>query len=203
MLPILNLYRALGEMTVGYSIGNAVFIEEGFWDQDKIYMHEHAHIYYAVSGNNAETKRIVAEARKNKPLVQDIEQKYYKEILYKLKRGNRKLKLKKGDVISIAEIENKGQNVTIEEFSKLNMTRLPDAEQDIINEELFVNYLQGPLSENFDMYFNPKNDYTRQTESRGWWGWFKKKNQNADDLVGKINPEKINITQNDFRCFRK
>ena len=45
----------------------------------------------------------------------------------------------------------------------------------MILDELFVAYMQGPMSENFSKFFTPKSEFSRQAKAKQWFGNLKKR----------------------------
>mgnify|MGYP006866115140 CR=1 FL=1 len=67
-----NLTRAIGVPAMGYALGSAILIDEKAWDQEEIYMHEFAHIYYALNPDSEELKEIREKALKNKGMLERL-----------------------------------------------------------------------------------------------------------------------------------
>lgn len=182
--PVKKLFNIIGPQTLGYAIANSVFIDENTWEQEDIYMHEMSHIYYAITKEEPFTKNIILEARKNKELVSELESNYPEFIYYRADKYIPQYKIKKGTVLRADMIPN----VLDEEFENY-FSKAPAEYQSEINEELFANFLQGPLSKTFNKYFLPKNEGSRKVESKKWWKEMKNSvpQNEANYIISKVS----------------
>lgn len=163
-----NLIDSVGTNAVGYSLLSTILIDEKVWEQDEIFMHEASHIYYNVTKDTEATKRIIDRVSQNKPLIEQIMNDYDGEIKYRsLVNG----------------FEFYKHQLSEEEFDELleqgAIEMLPLKFQDLILEEAFVNYLQGPLSERYNRYFDRQGEDRRQFNTRKWWRFIKESGKKA------------------------
>ena len=173
---IKGLAEIEGIKALGFALGGTIYIDENRWDQDDIYMHEFSHLYYAVTKNEDFTKQIINEALNNKANVQKIKEKYADELIGKAKEDVPSMNLKKDDLIRFSHVLNAQAVGKISEEDIQNLFQiLPDHKQDVLIEELFAEYLQGPLSKDYNKYFQPKNEVLRKIKSKNGGGQLKKK----------------------------
>lgn len=184
-----NLFETVGVDATGYAIANTVFIDEKAWEQSDIFMHEMSHIYYRVMSDNPVVKSVIERAQTNGNLVDKLKRMYYEDVRYDIPMGEgiEPQSLSARDL----GLENVSREDVIEFMEKEGAKESPMEKQDIINEELFVNYLQGPLSKQFDTFFNPIKDFGRKEVSKGFWAYLKGQSvkyiQDNRDLVEALN----------------
>jgi hypothetical protein len=183
---IQDLYRAVGEDAVGYALGSTVYIEPNQWEQDDLFMHEFSHIYYATMKDTQEVEEILKAARADENFRKSVEQAYWADVMYRATKPIPLLNLAKGDLINVGAV---GANLKVtdpETFNKKisiimkRLEKLPDSEQEVINDELFANYLQGKLSKEFNKFFDPKKEPMRQRLTRNFWNTLKRKSNEND-----------------------
>jgi len=187
-----NLVLALGgEQALGYALGSAILIDDKVWNQEDIYMHEFAHIYYAANPNSEEVKELISKARRNRKLIQGLYQDYKDDIKYEYTSG-----LNKGKTFYGRSKNNTDLKLMLDQ----NLAKeLPEERQDIILEEAFVNMLQGPMSKKYSKYFDLKSESLRQARAKTFWGRVKARSERAK-LTNKRLQEKLNEgTPNTFR----
>jgi len=154
-----NLKNALGIRGTGLAVGGAIFVQSDKWDQGSVYMHEMAHIYYGFAKDRPETKSVVEAVKNNSELIQEIENRYPDEILYSFGE----------DVDGRPRIGTFNGIPSDQDLIDYNATRLPLDQQEVILEEAFVAYLQGPLSKKYNKFFGLRNEAKRETTTRKWW----------------------------------
>jgi hypothetical protein len=197
-----NLYEAVGERALGYTIMGAVLIDEKVWNQDPLFMHEFGHIYYQLTPNEKETIEILKQAVKNTKLLEKLWKMYEKEALwayegYDYHRTKRKTISPYGQ-IKVPDIEQQKQQK--HKNGRPVAYRLPIEKQPLILEELFVETLQGPLSRRFNKFFDPVKEPQRQEAVKGWFRFIKKSVNNEKDshqnIIEAIDGE--NFVDNDL-----
>lgn len=201
-----NLFSLVGIPAVGYALASTIYIDENVWDQPEIFMHEMSHINYRLTQNKPETKAIVALARENQKLVDKVERLYADKIVYKNEKGIVTVSKFLNYMLEVADGETEEERQqsfdedvkeagSLEQYlADLGVVKAPDSEQHVINEELFTNYLQGPLAKNFNQALEPIKERRRKIESKGWWKWLKGDTVTfkpfALDVVQKLNDGK-------------
>jgi hypothetical protein len=195
-----NMVDALGgTKALGYAALAGIFIDEKVWFQSEIFMHEFAHIHYSLSKNDPATVELMKQALNDKQLVSRIEDEYADDVVYYYaqpgwKSGMKKDKIFFGDMTA----EQKDQLGKPHRNGVLMARKAPMHEQPVIMDELFANYLQGPMSKKFSKYFNPRTDLPRQAQVKNWWRRIKDKAKKQEDnnfnLAQKLSEEKLDGT---------
>ena len=191
-----NLSKSIGYPVQGFALLGNIYIDQNSWKQEKAFFHESIHLLYPHIKDSSDVKFIINFAAKNKNLVDKIYNDYDRHILYRVdKTYNQKTKkeeslkeplfLTKEELVQT--ITNKSYNsLTQDEINdrldyfedKKFIEELPMSEQEILKEELFVSFLQGPLSERYSIFFNEKTgieENKRQFLTKKFWGDLKKK----------------------------
>ena len=187
-----NLFESLGSVGLGHALAGTIYIDTKAWNQDKVFMHEMAHIYYKLSLDGPETQALVKKALANKELVAEIKNRYDDYTLYNVVVGDQKVKYTKGQIVS-ALLDNGADKNTIQEHIQKEIKNgtieiIPLTQQDYLKEELFTSMLEGPLADNFDKIFTQKTEPARQKDVKKWWGLLRKKGEiiQAEDNVSKM-----------------
>lgn len=179
-----NLYNGLGVRAVGYAVGSAVFIEEGKWEQDRIFMHEMSHVHFNLTKDSLETMNLLNLALENRPLVEDIVRRYDDQIMYRIynrppeKGVHRRSKLiTKKELIPNYELMSPQQRMDyVTDLERKGMVKvLPLKQQPVITEEVFVATVEGPLSVRYNKFFEERFDLARKGRVKRWWTMLKKK----------------------------
>lgn len=178
-----NLFDTVGIDAAGYAVANTIFIDEKAWEQTDLLMHEMSHIYYRTMKNSPVVKGLIGKAQNNLPFVENLKTLYSDDVKY--------FDESEPDVhFSMRDLDLQGEN-NAEFIASNNFKESPMEFQDVINEELFANYIQGPLSEQFSSYFKPLQEFGRKKEVAGFWNWLKGKSveyvQDNRDLVKELN----------------
>lgn len=189
-----NMYEFLGENALGYAIGSSIFIDEKAWEQDEIFMHEFLHVHFSVTRGEPATKEILKAALADKELVARIKKIYEDQMIWAYKqkgwrKGKRKARARWGDIKADPKLleDVKFQRERKDGKRYTEAYPLPLAQQEVILDELFVAYMQGPMSEKLTKYFTPRKDLLRRAKVKGWWKWLKRKAvENEDDTVNVI-----------------
>lgn len=196
-----NLFETVGIDATGYAIANTVFIDEKAWEQTDIFMHEMSHIYYRSMKDNPVVQKLIGKAQGNTEMVERLKRLYFDDVKYMVE-----IDADTVEPMSMRDLGGEGTSAQdVADFMKeQGFAEAPLAEQDIINEELFVNYLQGPLSKQFDSFFKPTQEFGRRQETRSFWSWLKGESVKyvADnrDLVQALNDGEA-VSQNDMKQF--
>ncbi|RZV60269.1 MAG: hypothetical protein EX254_09230, partial [Flavobacteriaceae bacterium] len=156
-----NLRKAIGIRGVGYTAGAMVYVQRNKWNQGKTFMHEMAHVFYALAKDEPQTKAIIQEALKNKALIDKVLKRYPDAVLYDYTTPE-------GETIRGA-LDPVHYKKNAKQLADMNVKVAPLEEQHTILEEVFVHYLQGPLSEKYNNFFSPRNEYKRQKLVTKWW----------------------------------
>ena len=178
-----NLKNALGIEGVGYAIAATVYVQRDEWNQGKKFMHEMGHIYFKMARNEPATKKIISQLLKEQqPLIQKIANKYIDKILYEFTNTDGTTK--------VGNLHPAFWKKSPSELKAMGIVMLPVAQQDIILEEAFVAYLEGPLSEKYNNFFAPRDEFKRQKSSVSWWNPIainaKNNGLDAAELIQKI-----------------
>lgn len=209
-----NLVSLVGSPAIGYALASTIYIDENAWDQNEVFMHEMGHINYKLTQNSEETKAVVRAAREDSKLVEKIERLYSDKVIYKDVEGNEVSLL---DLVNhfttpidieTQEEVNKNWEEAIDivgsveaVLNKQGYTKAPVEEQSVINEELFTNFIQGPMAKNFNKALEPIKERRRQKITKGWWAHLRGKRfafePFAADIAIKINNGQ-NVNQNDL-----
>lgn len=182
-----DLANVIGLDSMGYTLSGAIYIDANSWNQDNVFMHEMSHIYYDLMKNDPNTSVIINNALKNKDLLTKVKSNYADDIVYKNK---------KNQSISLGALRERYLNDPRvlsdnfeEEFAVLlangSFVEAPIEEQEVIREEMFAYYLEGPLSAKYDKFFEPKEENVRQFLTKKWWSKIKNKAENAEKLYNK------------------
>lgn len=178
-----NLFDTVGIDAAGYAVANTIFIDEKAWEQTDLLMHEMSHIYYRTMKNSPVVKGLIGKAQNNLPFVENLKTLYSDDVKY-YDEADPEVHF------SMRDLDLQGEN-NAEFIASNNFKESPMEFQDVINEELFANYIQGPLSEQFSSYFKPLQEFGRKKEVSGFWNWLKGKSveyvQDNRDLVKELN----------------
>ncbi len=197
-----NMFQSLGADAVGHALAGTIFIDSKNWNQDRIFMHELSHIYYQLSKNEPETQANVKSALANPELVADIKKRYKDLTLYEIQLPNGKTaKYKEKDIFASYLIDGADKN-NLEEYLKQDIAAgilktVPMSQQSLLIEEMFVKRLEGPLADEFDKIFKPKNEPQRQKDTRIWWGLLRKKGEiiekdgGVDKMLRQLNKDGV------------
>lgn len=176
-----NLYESFGTKGVGYALAGTVFIDEKVWNQDDVFMHEIAHIYYQLTQNQPATRSMMNHALKNKKLVDEVLKRYDDQIMYFVNTKNPNqdfLRASKKDIIGEQYdfLSPEQKNEVIQSLINEGLIKeIPLSDQPIIAEEIFVHSLEGPLSKKYNRLFNEKDEFKRQFFAKKWWNLLKEK----------------------------
>jgi hypothetical protein len=174
-----NLFESVGSIGLGMTLGATIFIDEKAWEQDSTFMHEMSHIYYGLTKDEEETKKLVKAALLNKALVEDIKKKYPDYVQYVVHTPTGPIVLTKGQIdqqfIQGGLDLNALDKALAYQIEQGDIETIPLSKQKYIIEEMFVAQLEGPLSQRFDKLFNTKNEVQRQRDTKKWWGLLRKK----------------------------
>ncbi len=187
-----NLREIIGQPAMGYTLAGAMYIDSSRWDQDITFMHELSHVYYQLAPNDPYVNTIVSHALRNKDLVKQVLADYNSQLYYQFTNS-------KGDTIKVRK-EAIGRNLLgkgsamdgIDHLGQLDaainlmvksgdLVEIPLEEQPIIREELFAFTVEGPLTDNYDKFFTPKDEPVRKHLVKGFWKKVKERAQNADN----------------------
>lgn len=227
-----NLSKVIGYQVQGFSLLGTIYIDSNKWNQDKVFMHEMIHILYPHIQDSANVKFMINFASKNKNLVNKIYNDYDRSIKYKiLKTVNPKTgkPIKTNEVIEMTKeeiiftfgqklydsvpIDAREERISFLESNGF-IEELPLSEQDVIKEELFVAFLQGPLSETYSKYFNEKiatEENKRQFIAKKFWNNLKEKSSEIEKeqnrILQELAPEEYenyhNVKDAIFDLFKK
>lgn len=206
-----DLYETYGVDAVGYTIAGAKYIQFDHWNQDDVYMHEMAHIYYQITKNTPQTKNFLSYAMRNKKLVEYVRNTYWdqEQIAVVDENGDVVDIISLGDIDEVVEILNSVDEVTPEVIERIqsrvdeavqskenpdgNIKRIPMEEQFVWNEEIFTHTLEGPMSDVYGKLFNPdeKIENVRQRRSKRWWNFLQKKMTDPDPIQQEYNERDI------------
>ena len=187
-----NLFESIGSKGVGTTIANTIFIDTKAWAQDKVFMHEMAHVYYALAENEEEVQDILKKAMLNPELVREIKSKYDDYTLYRINNGDGTYtEMTKGQIqeaFGATEDMNEFEDFFSSMLENGNIETVPLSKQKYLKNEMFAAMLEGPLSNTFDKVFSPKNEPTRQAVVKKFWGLIHKKGEilNENDNVLKL-----------------
>lgn len=200
VISLENLYDAVGTESVGYALGNTLFIDAAKWNQKEVLMHEAVHLYYPLVKDHPVGRAVIKFGLKDKKKVEEIKAKYPELIQYSLKDPN-------GNVI----IEGTAQeildhiNERVDEENKQNMasfyealldenplvTELPIEQQEGILEEVFAYTLQGPLSKRLNHNLERTQESKRQEVSKSFWSFLKESSlkdiDNTKNVIKALN----------------
>lgn len=182
-----NMYRAIGQPALGYTLMSTIFIDEKKWDQGYEYMHEFLHIHFALTSESAETKGVIKEALKNKRMVEKVKALYGNSLRVAFQSGDSRRTIKPFNKLS--ERERKMFQEQLEQNANDGKKRsyvLPDEKQPLLLEELFVHYMQGPMSEKFSKFFEPTAELDRIHKAKGWWKSIKNRFNNNQDTANTL-----------------
>ena len=177
-----NVSGMVGYPALGYSLAGAIYIDNAHWQNDLVYHHEMSHIFYQLSPNTPEIEKVVSHALRNKPLFDQIMSDYDSQIYYDyVKLNGDTIRIRKGTILK--QLLAKGE---ITDPSKLNgaikmmlqegnLKEVPMEEQALIREELFAHTMEGPMSKNYDKFFNLKDETVRKYLAKSFWGKIKER----------------------------
>ena len=184
-----NMFQTLGRDALGHAMAGTIFIDSKAWNQDRIFMHEMSHIYFQLAKNEPETKEMLRNAIKDKPLLDRVKKMYDHLTYYSIDiPGGKPKRFTKQNIF--AEYKRYGvkpENLEAQlefEIKEGTLNTVPLSQQGLILEELFVARLEGPLSDNFDKIFQPKNEPRRQKDVKKWWGLIRKKGEIIEEDDG-------------------
>lgn len=210
-----NISEMVGFPTMGYTLAGAIYIDDNSWKQDKVFMHEAAHIFYQLAPDDPYVNTIVNHAMKNKALLDTVLANYDGQLYYELTNNKgevvriRKVKIKQrllqqGVITSLSQAD-----AAINYMVKNNeLKEIPLAEQPIIREELFAFTLEGPLSENYNKFFELKDEPVRKYLAKGFWKKIKQravdakqKYQSSDAVYFQTLSPESKLEYNDAKTF--
>ena len=184
-----NMFQTLGGDALGHAMAGTIFIDSKAWNQDRIFMHEMSHIYFQLAKNEPETKEMLRNAIKDKQLLDRVKKMYDHLTYYSIDiPGGKPKRFTKQNIF--AEYKRYGvkpENLEAQlefEIKEGTLNTVPLSQQGLILEELFVARLEGPLSDNFDKIFQPKNEPRRQKDVKKWWGLIRKKGEIIEEDDG-------------------
>lgn len=199
--PLNNMYATIGVNGVGYALGSTIFIDDNVWEQNEVYMHEYAHILYNTNPDSDLIKSYLQKALMNKGLVNEIKLRYHDLTIYKDVENDYSVTLK-----SIM----KDLKITAKEAEKYlldgGFVLLPQEEQRWLNEELFVSTLQGPLSLEYNKFFDKIKEPARQFRTKSFWQKLKQravKNNSQDLAIENIKDDIVNLRYQIINGFVK
>ena len=184
-----DMYQSLGVNAVGYAVANTIFIREDKWDQTNIGNHEMSHIYYSLNADAPQTKAMIKGIIENrKDLIEHIKSKYPDYVLYEGLRGE---VMKGSQFINLLGNKMDSQKMSVQARRQVLKQMVNDGlikeapieDQRLILEEAFVAELEGPLSKQYNRFYQKKNlsESRRKNSSRKWWSSIKRNaTKNAD-----------------------
>ena len=181
------------EKTLGYALMSAILIDEKVWKQEDIFMHEFAHIHFAVTRNEPATIAILKEAMKDKALWDKLRTGNYKgSVMYYYTPENwvpRQGKRRPMMAASSFAAGNLAEQLITKDKNGRPLAMEAEAKyQEELLDEMFARYLQGPLSKEYTKFFIPREDLSRQYHVKNWFKWVKSKTvENQDDLMTLAN----------------
>lgn len=188
---VANIREIIGQPAMGYTLAGAIYIDSSRWDQDITFMHELSHVFYQLAPNDPYVNTIVSHALRNKDLVKQVLADYSNQLYYQFTnaQGNT-IKIRKeaigrnllGKGIANDGIDHMGQlDAAINLMVKNgDLIEIPLEEQPIIREELFAFTVEGPLANNYDKFFTPKDEPVRKHLVKGFWKKIKERAESAN-----------------------
>lgn len=206
VVAVTNMLETVGIDAMGYAVAATVFIDEKTWEQPEIYMHEMSHIYYRTMKDAPITKELIRKAQNNVALVDKLKNDYWIDVKYDMPDGIGGFIPMSMRELGVDENDNRAEQVKA--LSDEGIKESDMQFQDIINEELFTNYMQGPLSKHYSTFFKNTQEYGRRVENKGWWSWVKGKSveyvQDNRDLVTALNNnEPVSIDEMQQHIMRR
>ena len=227
-----NLSEIVGYPVQGFSLLGTIYIDSNKWNQEEVLMHEMIHILYPHIKDTSNVQFMINFASKNKSLVDKIYNDYDRNIKYNIlktidsKTGKPKtlkepIEMTKEEIIytfgqksydSVSFDEREDRIQFLEKNGLIE--ELPMSEQNIIQEELFVAFLQGPLSKKYSNFFNERTaleENKRQFLSKKIWSNLKEKSsaieKEQDKILKELSPEEYeeyhNVKDAIFGLFKK
>lgn len=182
------------ENTLGYALMSAILIDEKVWNQDEIFMHEFAHIHFDVTRNEPQTIAVLKEAMKNKALWDHLRDpknpaNYREDIVYYYTPENWVPRQGKRKPMLPAHAFNLQEQLVTKDKNGRPLAREAEPKyQEVLLDEMFARYLQGPMAKGYTKFFVPREDLSRQYHVKNWFKWVKSKTiENQDDLMSLAN----------------
>lgn len=192
VIVVRNLFESIGSLGLGTTLANTIYIDEKSWEQENVFMHEMAHVYYQLAQDQPEVQKLIKASLSNPELVDAIKKKYPDYIMYKINQPGGSIERSKQSIFQTYRDYGADENMLEEYFqqaiSEGDIETIPLSKQKYIIEEMFTAQLEGPLAAKFDKIFNTKNEVQRQADVKKFWGLIRKKGDiiNNEDGVDKM-----------------
>ena len=192
VIIVRNLFESIGSQGLGSSLGMTIYIDEKSWNQENVFMHEMAHIYYRLAQGEPEVQKLVNAALANKDLLAQTKKAYDDYTLYNVNMSDGWSEMTKGQLFQFWKSFNIDDSMLEQFLSDAiaggDVKTIPLREQKYLIEEMFTAQLEGPLTAKFDKVFNTKDEVKRQADVKVFWGLMKKKGEiiNSDNGVDRM-----------------